>query len=73
MELPVLLERLRLAHLEPHLDAVGDQDAARELDDKSVLTAALVTGRILTIRPPTALLDDKSVLTTALVTEWQGR
>ncbi len=43
MELAALLERLRLERLEPQLDAVCEQAAARELDDKSFLTAALVT------------------------------
>ena len=43
MELAALLERLRLEHLEPQLDAVCEQAAARELDYKSFLTAALVT------------------------------
>ncbi|MGB9753650.1 IS21-like element helper ATPase IstB [Roseiflexus castenholzii] len=43
MELAALLERLRLEHLEPQLDAVCEQAAARELDDQRFLTAALVT------------------------------
>jgi DNA replication protein DnaC len=43
MELAALLERLKLEHLEPQLDAVCEQAAQRELDYKSFLTAALVT------------------------------
>jgi len=43
MELAALLERLRLEHLEPHLDAVCAQAAARALDYKRFLTAALGT------------------------------
>jgi DNA replication protein DnaC len=43
MELAVLLEKLKLEYLEPQLDAVCEQAAARELDYKSFLTAALVT------------------------------
>jgi DNA replication protein DnaC len=43
MELAALLEKLKLEYLEPQLDAVCEQAAARELDYKSFLTAALVT------------------------------
>jgi hypothetical protein len=43
MELAALLERLRIEHLEPQLDAVCKQAAARELDDQRFLTADLVT------------------------------
>lgn len=43
MELTALLEKLKLEYLEPQLDAVCEQAAARELDYTSFLTAALVT------------------------------
>ena len=43
MELAALLEKLKLEYLEPQLDTVCEQAAARELDYKSFLTAALVT------------------------------
>jgi DNA replication protein DnaC len=43
MDLAALLEKLKLEYLEPQLDAVCEQAAARELDYKSFLTAALVT------------------------------
>ncbi len=43
MELSGLLEKLKLDHLDQQLDAVCEQAAARELDYKSFLHAALTT------------------------------
>ena len=43
MELNVLLERLKLEHLEPQLDAVCEHASQRDLDYKSFLAAALTT------------------------------
>ena len=43
MELTSLLEKLKLDHLDSQLDAVCEQAAARDLDYKSFLTAALST------------------------------
>ena len=40
MELAALLEKLKLEYLEPQLDTVCEQAAARELDYKSFLTGA---------------------------------
>ncbi len=43
MELPVLLEKLKMDHLELQLDAVCEQAAAKELDYKTFLAQALET------------------------------
>ena len=43
MELSRLLERLKMDHLDAQLDTVCEQAAARDLDYKSFLTAALNT------------------------------
>jgi DNA replication protein DnaC len=43
MELPVLLEKLKLDHLELQLDAVCEQAASKEMDYKTFLAQALET------------------------------
>jgi hypothetical protein len=43
MELDYLLTKLRMDHLETQIDAVCEQEAAKQMDYKAFLTQALIT------------------------------